>query len=309
MNISEFNKKRAFTIVELLTVMSIIVILITLLIPALNKVRHYARDVKQRAQLHSIEAALEQFNAEVDGYPPSVDNANLTTPLAPYCGAMKLAEALLGKDLQGYNPRAKFISDLAQNEGVATTGYRFYPTQADKTADPVKYDESIRSRKGPYLQLENANAYRMKNIYPATADQIYVDNVENYVLCDVYGRVTLLDPDSENIYGKTGMPILYYKANTYNTGHDPNVPDELIYDYKDNDDLVVLGAPWDDAGTIIHPLHQVGTGTVGEKFYKMTRNTKISGDLPAVPVRKDSYILISAGNDGLYGTGDDITNF
>ena len=65
------NRKAAFTIVELLTVMSIIVILIGLLVPALNKVRIYAREVKQNAQFHSIEAAIELFNNAFDGYPES----------------------------------------------------------------------------------------------------------------------------------------------------------------------------------------------------------------------------------------------
>ncbi len=42
-------------------------------------------------------------------------------------------------------------------------------------------------------------------------------------------------------------------------------------------------------------------------FYKITKSdksTKVSR-----PVRADSFILISAGMDGLYGTEDDICNF
>ena len=69
--VSQAQPRRAFTIVELLTVMSIIVILIGLLVPALNKVKRYATDVRQKAQLHSMDAAIELFNSEFDGYPPS----------------------------------------------------------------------------------------------------------------------------------------------------------------------------------------------------------------------------------------------
>ena len=82
------SKKAAFTIVELLTVMSIIIILIGLLVPGLNMAKRYARKVRQKAQFHSIEVAMDLFSAEHDGYPPS-DNAD-----DDYCGAMKLCEAM-----------------------------------------------------------------------------------------------------------------------------------------------------------------------------------------------------------------------
>jgi len=64
--IKQSNRRAAFTIVELLTVMSIIVILIGLLVPALNQVKKYAYEVKQRAQLKSIDTALELFNSELE---------------------------------------------------------------------------------------------------------------------------------------------------------------------------------------------------------------------------------------------------
>lgn len=54
-------KQRAFTIVELLTVMSIIIILIGLLVPGLNQIRQYATGVKQKVQFHNIVVEKEAF--------------------------------------------------------------------------------------------------------------------------------------------------------------------------------------------------------------------------------------------------------
>jgi hypothetical protein len=45
----------------------------------------------------------------------------------------------------------------------------------------------------------------------------------------------------------------------------------------------------------------------GQLFYKVTRNEKA----PSIhqPYNKNTYILIAAGHDGIYGTRDDICNF
>lgn len=49
--IRQSEKRAGFTIVELLTVMSIIIILIGILVPSLNMVRRYATDVKQKGAI------------------------------------------------------------------------------------------------------------------------------------------------------------------------------------------------------------------------------------------------------------------
>ncbi len=224
--VKQSSRKKAFTIIELLTVMSIIVILIGVLVPALNNVRRYAKKVKQKAQFNAIQAAIELFNNENDGYPPSgaMDGAG-----QPYCGAMKLCEAMMGRDLLGFHPDSVFRAD-----GMDATGSRaiYLPTP-----------DNVKARMGTLLQFENANAYRLgADIYGTGNTVPFQENI--FVLCDVYTR-------DMRTGKKTGMPILYYKADTSNYLHDPNQPMDAtnsggnIYNHWDNRALVALGKPWE----------------------------------------------------------------
>lgn len=290
-NTKQTNRRAAFTIVELLTVMSIIVILIGLLVPALNQVKRFAYGVKQMAQLKSIDTAIELFNSEFDGYP---DSSALGPDNRPYCGAMKLCEAVMGQDLQGFHPDSIFRSD-----GTDGAGRILYPDANAVT--PAAYRDNLSMRKGPYLPLENANAFMVRDLYPDPGPF----NPRHFVLCDVFRRVT-----HRSTGKKVGMPILYYKANTANTRHNvanPNDP-ENIYNYLDNQALLMLGKPWDQGATATIPHRlAVEQGRQGVRFYMNTKNDKVT--TASRPYRADTFILISAGWDGEYGTPDDICNF
>jgi type II secretory pathway pseudopilin PulG len=290
------NRKAAFTIVELLTVMSIIIILMGLLAPAMNRVRRFARRVSQKNQFHSIEVALELFRSEFDGYPDS-GALDGSTPAGgiPYCGAMKLAEAMMGQDLLGFHPDSRFRSD---GMGGGTLPVPLYAPATER-----------QRKEYVYLPLEQANAYRLSDIYTNAEPPFEADR---FVLCDVYTRTTNLTTGK-----RIGMPILYFKANTSNARHDPmDLPlpgndKGQVYNYLDNDELVKLGMPWNP--TAAHPIASMGTTPEGVAadpsiFYQNIWNAKIP--LPAVkPYRLDSFILMSAGFDGEYGTPDDVFNF
>ena len=102
------------------------------------------------------------------------------------------------------------------------------------------------------------------------------------------------------------MPILYYKADIGKLYHDPcspDFPEDNIYDFRDNDELAglkVVGRPDD------HPLYCGPTGDP-DTFYGNTASKEIGGITK--PYNEESYILMSAGWDGLYGTRDDVYNF
>jgi type II secretory pathway pseudopilin PulG len=285
------NKQAAFTIVELLTVMSIIVILIGLLVPALNKVKQFSYNVKQRGQLKSIDTAIELFSSEFDGYP---DSSFIGPDGVEYCGAMKLCEAVMGQDLMGFHPYSVFRSD-----GLDAVGKGLYPDA--NAVDTVAYRDSLCIRKGPYLPLESANTLAVGNLYVDTGPF----KPWHFVLCDVFKRVT-----HRRTGYRVGMPILYYKANTINFKHNIANPDdpENIYNYRDNHSLVSLGKPWDTSSSTNSPHRLlVDDNPRGVRFCLNTKNEKVT--TASRPYRADTFILISAGYDGDYGTPDDICNY
>lgn len=290
------DKKTGYSIIELLTVMTIIVILIGLLLPAFNSIRRYSRVVRQKGQFHDMGSALEMFRIDFDEYPDSTwyDPCNV-----PYCGAMKLCEAMAGQDGLGFHLDSKFI--FGGGPGVNP----LYPPSPGSPPWPDWYQENLRSRK-EYMESEDFEIRSLEELWSDTTSVVGVSFDPNCViLSDVFRSVRI--KIGFDIGKRVGMPILYYRASASKLGHDPCEPDfpGNIYNYKDNHPLVGLGLPWDQA--IFHPLFQFGKGLEGQVFYEQTRDDKAT---PIDrPYRKDTYILISAGPDGIYGTRDDVRNF
>ena len=242
--------------------------------------------VKQNVQLLTIDTVLELFKSDFGHYPPS---DALDQDGKPYCGAMKLCEAAIGKDLMGVHPDSIFRSDGTDGKG---TMLYLDANDLSKLSKGV-YWHDLSVRKGPYLTPENANACRLRDLY----GDVGSFDANSYVLCDMYKTTVNVTTDK-----KIGMPVLYYKADRSKTAHDLNDPNnpQNIYNYRDNHALLALGVPGKPGQK--HPLFENP-----KIFYEMTRNYKAAK--VSKPVRADTYILLSAGKDGLYGTKDDIPNF
>ncbi|UCG57858.1 MAG: hypothetical protein JSU70_23705 [Phycisphaerales bacterium] len=301
------RRESGFTVVELLAVVGIIALLIGLLIPALATVRRVAKETKQKAQLTTIELALVAFKNDYGDYPPSDWMPGVPGPSQDYCGAQKLSEALLGWDLLGFHPRSAWRADGLDENG------------AEFTYDPAKLraDASLYERKGPYLELGTASAYRLGDVsavepglFPLPLFGTVPLAPNTFVLCDVFGWRKIVQLDGKIV--KAGAPILYYRANTAAK----NI--NSIYDIRDNDGIVELKYQVDGRG---QPLgggpypppfsNQIeyfyGTADPFDGITGYIQDPKVT--TRPWPYKPDSYILISAGMDGIYGTGDDITNF
>ena len=312
-------KQSGLTMIEILVVLSIVALLAGLLLPAVHTVQKMARETKQKAQFTAIELGLGTFKNDYGDYPRSDWWKTAVDPALDirYCGAQKLAEALVGYDLLGFHPDSDWKAGAS--EGVPPPVY----TVAG----------SLEQRKSRYIDLDTANVFQLGRT--PLNDGLFVNTGGlapfTYVLCDVFsvsGRKIVLSS------GKTvspGSPILYYKANPaskvfpdFNPITKVTIPppptalESYIYNARDNWPLLSLGKVANGGAAVVvdparnrHPLEDFAY------FYNYIRDPRVPLRLSAPgagvgmgwPYRPDSYLLISAGTDGLYGTDDDIRSF
>jgi type II secretory pathway pseudopilin PulG len=288
------RKESGFTMMEMLIVLGILMLLVGLLIPALTAVKNVAKETKQKAQFATIELALAAFKNDHGDYPPSGLAGGVGD--GRYGGAQRLSEALLGWDLQGFHPDSTWRSDGLDALGGPTS---YDPLKSrDLNADGIP--DTYAERKGPYLELGTANAFKLRDLFFGAATNQYEDVLafDTYVICDAFTNKKVRLPDGK--IKKAGLPILYYRANT----------SEQVIDrrYVAVDNMVLLQAKHDadgDSTRVQRP--SLDPSNNNSFFYEYIRDPKI--ETRAWPYRPDSYLLISAGADGLYGTPDDIRNF
>ena len=298
-NAGRNEKSKGFTIVELMTVMGVIAILIGLLVPALDQVRRIAKEIRQKAQFHSIDIALEMYKNEEGDYPESSLMPNTLTGSLT-CGAQRLAEALVGRDLQGFDPMSTW--DAQADETTNNTVIYANPNKSVQT----EIDACDARRKGPYLKLDNVGAFNIAQLYKTNTGSVYAGSNLFYpapVLTDVFVAQNIALSTGKTV--KAGSPILYYKADPSKKEHvasslfiNPN-----IYSNFDNDPILELGKMTKQAE--LHPIYN--PSGLQDKFYAATENPYIT--TVRKPYNSDSFLLLSAGYDGLYGTADDIWNF
>lgn len=64
--------KKGFTLIEIITVISIIIVLVGLLFPALNRAREQAKEQKARAMISSLEVAVNMYYTDLGQYPENL---------------------------------------------------------------------------------------------------------------------------------------------------------------------------------------------------------------------------------------------
>lgn len=338
-----------FTLVELLAVIIIIGLLIGILVPSVSAVRNKAREAATQSALVSLGTGLEMFKADgrIGGaYPPSISDNNPNGPVGsqrtvedPYddlpgrrslgsmdiTGAGLLVWALAGADRLGcpgfkpfrtgsQNPNGLWSNDTGNDYDSSnptnSRAYALYPV-----ADTTRGGQPVHPRSGPYVDIQ-----KIRMTQPVRG-QFEIEAERRAV-----GTAPLDRPYPMFLDG-FGFPILYFRADPAGPNladRDPrgissnNAAQRGRYHFQDNAVLLQgnralrlkAGAPahkltW-ESGQLYAPI----TGTVDPQQYGFAayiRDPNVNAKNAAQ--NADTYLLISPGADGVYGTGDDVTNF
>ena len=266
--------KRAFSLVELLTVMFIIGALIAILVPSLNSARNTAKKTATKTTLSSIAIGLDMFRdsherdfRQTNGYPPSYAHPPipgytfdpiegefpfLTQDPPKVYGAQWLPAMLMGVDQGGYVKR----SSVPKKDNLRTQPWRWYLPDPLTTGRPLE-------RMDFYVDPGAVKTVRTKDLdgkpnlafFPGWAANDGVSSLP--VMVDSFDQPILYYVASTNGQANNMVAEERNKENVYTGGLQKEGPP--YYFHEDNVGFTGdLDKPGWDFGTGAHPLANPG---------------------------------------------------
>lgn len=117
-------RRNAFTIVEMLTVVFIIGVLMSLIVPAVSTVRREALSVSCQANLRQLHAAVDTYRSTMKGLLPMCDFLPASTPEGPVGGLVEVLQRTVERDCKCWYCAA---DDDEDGSRAAGTSYIYLP--------------------------------------------------------------------------------------------------------------------------------------------------------------------------------------
>ncbi len=339
--------RSGFTMVELMTTLTILVILITILVPTISKVRRSAQAASVRQQVNELQGAVERFYQDQHQYPGPLADSELyyagrngaTTPpvnrqlhnangsgVLSNAGKVTQAENLVLGLLGGvkYAPNGNNPPNICFDPAMIGRGMMTLSGAGIKKFEPyISYDPKTLSS-GQYSDgagtADDSDVPEFVDRFPNSMPILYLrahvgaKGVVSFDGQDLNGWV-LGNPGELTQYNLYDV-IAYTKGKSGSIGEGKTI---AARDYTSN------FSPPPKPGYLPHGLQNVSDGASMDKsapgytypydalpYFRNSTAAPTDINRPnatGTPRSKDTYILISAGPDRVYGTADDICSF
>lgn len=273
-----------------------------------------------------------------NGNPATVANPYATAPSGAYqnypggsdleiTGAGLLVWALAGADLLGTPGFRPVRTDNSTRRWAddTTAVFNNQPGRSGAYALDPGTQKPVYPRSGPYVDLDKTRVTRWDASLASFAIEAEVDEIGR----DAAARRRLYPMFLDGF----GYPILYWRADSAGSVIADRYPPDNANDprgkFHFSDNGVLVGPPDDNRTLVFAPAvdrdndrqHRLdwrtgartiptGSGAIDDNTYGFARYVQ-NDDVQAKrePRNSDSYLLISPGPDGIYGTADDVANF
>ena len=280
---------RGFTLIELLVVIALLGILIGLVMPSVKGAKDAAKRSTTSTLLYTISQGLEMFKSEElfgRTYPPSY-----------WLAAGKLGGNPYNADKQNFSKELEATGAQLRAAGAQTLVWAL--VGADMRGTP-----GFQQDLGDLYEL---NTQGGDPLYPRRGPYVDITNIDIKPPKDTAVGFDLLPPVPVFV-DSFDMPILYYRAGPgpdyYLARHNQAFTINVKAKPPGNEEPKSTRYHLDIDGQYGDPSSG-GNGLRG--FITDTRLFELTGQWQ--PYKKESFILLSAGKDMRYGTGDDILNF
>jgi prepilin-type N-terminal cleavage/methylation domain-containing protein len=304
-------RSKGFTLVELLVVIGIIALLISILLPSLNKARETANKVKCGANLHSLGQSFVQYANDNGGQYPRGVYDNTQGALASVSAANNnSADPFVNGPGPNNVPEELFI--LARQETLPMAIFNC-PSSSTNNPDPLNANGNGQGNRNVMNQSNFTNAqylsYSIAAGYPSTtatdagfgwnptalpSDFALMADINPGKNANTQADITAVDTNSASSvtqrgnsanHARTGQNVLY---NDYSVAFRTTC---MCGNLSDN----IYGPSTSSSGT------QSGSSTSGSTYYAPQANTNFSTG----PVWAGDSVLLptSAAGGDAYGSG------